>query len=121
LTSDNNFLLSNKITGCSFVGIDLDSSFNNTLYWNTVCNPGTDIRVYNGSLGNTGINNICDTPYGWNDQDTSGCTYTCDENVPTVTEWGFLLILVLFTLKLRGKFKPEKLNSNLSRPGRFSL
>jgi parallel beta-helix repeat protein len=62
-------------------GIDMgrsDGSFNNELYGNTVCgNEGTDIDTFGPDPGTIGENNTCDTTMYYNDDGTTGCSYSC--------------------------------------------
>jgi parallel beta-helix repeat protein len=62
-------------------GIDMgrnDGSFNNELYNNTVCfNEGTDIDTFGQGSGTTGDDNTCDTTSDYDDNGTTGCTYSC--------------------------------------------
>jgi parallel beta-helix repeat protein len=62
-------------------GIDLHNATNSTIYNNIVCdNTSLDFNVSGGS-GNTGDDNTCDKPDGWNDQGTTGCTNLCSGSV----------------------------------------
>ena len=46
---------------------------------NYVCsNTESDFLLYD-STGNSGDDNICDNPEGWNDEGATGCTYSCGE------------------------------------------
>jgi len=67
-------------------GIDMgrsDGSYNNKLYENTICgNEGIDIDTYGAGSGTTGDNNRCNTTSDYDDDGTTGCTYSC---VPTPT------------------------------------
>ena len=99
-TIENNTILSNKngikVWGGAFsnsllrntvklngIGIELDSSVaTHTVDSNTVCNSTTnDFSV--ASSGHSGTNNICDNAVGWNDQGTTGCTYSCAAPPPS--------------------------------------
>jgi hypothetical protein len=52
----------------------------NNLTSNTVCdNDGYDIYMQAGKIGNHGDENMCNKPSNWNDDGTSGCTYSCPE------------------------------------------
>ncbi|KAF5412963.1 MAG: hypothetical protein C5S38_07515 [Candidatus Methanophagaceae archaeon] len=56
-----------------------DGSLNNTLISNTVCeNDYLDIYVVPGVIGNVGDENICDTSEGYDDEGTTGCTFSCE-------------------------------------------
>ena len=58
-------------------GIYVSDSDNNTITDTISCqNSNLDIKLED-STGNTGDNNTCDKPDGWNDQGTSGCTKGC--------------------------------------------
>ena len=60
-----------------------DGSLNNTLISNTVCgNDHLDVRVVTGVTGNTGDENTCNTTYNYNDDGTTGCTYSCGTPQP---------------------------------------
>ena len=55
-----------------------DGSLNNTLISNTVCgNDYLDMKVVTGVTGNHGSENTCNTTYNYNDDSTTGCTYSC--------------------------------------------
>jgi parallel beta-helix repeat protein len=55
-----------------------DGSLDNTLISNTVCgNDYLDITVVTGVTGNTGDCNTCNTTENYNDDGTTGCTYSC--------------------------------------------
>ena len=55
-----------------------DGSLDNTLISNTVCgNDYLDMRVVTGVTGNHGSENTCNTTYNYNDDGTTGCTYSC--------------------------------------------
>ena len=62
-------------------GIDMgrsDGSFNNKLYGNVVCgNEGTDTDTFGPDSGTIGENNTCDTTKYYNDNGTTGCSYSC--------------------------------------------
>ena len=61
-----------------------DGSLDNTLISNTVCgNDYQDIRVVTGVTGNTGGENTCNTTYNYNDDGTTGCTYSCGTTAPS--------------------------------------
>jgi len=63
------------------IGVKLDDSAGNILLQNKLCrNKVSDIQMTSSS-GN-GDENYCDTPGGWNDNGTLGCTYSC----PLTTE-----------------------------------
>ena len=60
-----------------------DGSLDNTLISNTVCgNDYLDMRVVTGVTGNHGSENTCNTTYNYNDDSTTGCTYSCDMQQP---------------------------------------
>ena len=66
-------------------GIWLDATSNLTVNSNTACyNSAYDFLVSGGGAGNTGIDNTCDEPDGWNDEGTTGCTYPCPHAVEPV-------------------------------------
>ncbi len=83
IDSSENTLIENVIVNSSGDGINLDESNNNYLELNEVCGSGwagsgVDIQKTGGvPLGTVGIENSCDTASGWNDDDETGCTYTC--------------------------------------------
>ncbi len=54
-----------------------DGSFNNELYNNLVCDNGVDISVTSGVTGNHGDENTCDTTNYYDNDGTTGCTYSC--------------------------------------------
>ncbi|MDY7078848.1 MAG: NosD domain-containing protein [Chloroflexota bacterium] len=76
-SSNSNDVHDNTSTD-SFTGISLENSDSNTLNSNIVCNNSTtDFNVDATSNGNTGDNNTCDLPDGWDDTGTTGCTSIC--------------------------------------------
>jgi parallel beta-helix repeat protein len=55
-----------------------DGSHDNEIYKNTVCeNEDSDIRMWSSGAGNHGTENTCDTTYNYDDDGTTGCTYSC--------------------------------------------
>jgi parallel beta-helix repeat protein len=71
----------NTVTNNSKHGISMarsDGSFDNEMYNNLVCDNGVDISVTGGVTGNIGDENTCNTTYNYNDDGTTGCTYSCD-------------------------------------------
>ena len=80
--NDFNILSYNEIKGNQY-GITLDEGTpgprpdNNIFNENVVCsNTMYDIGVHVGT-GNSGDDNTCDNPVGWDDENTNGCTYPC--------------------------------------------
>jgi len=60
-----------------------DGSLDNALISNTVCgNDYLDIRVVTGVTGNAGDCNICNTTSNYDDDGTTGCTYSCGTSPP---------------------------------------
>ncbi|HJH26984.1 MAG TPA: hypothetical protein C5S37_09510, partial [Methanophagales archaeon] len=60
-----------------------DGSFHNEVLSNEVCgNEGVDIEVCPACEGNTGDDNTCDTTFNYDDEGTTGCTYSCDTAPP---------------------------------------
>jgi parallel beta-helix repeat protein len=57
-------------------GITFSTANKNTINSNTVCNKNRDFNIYSGT-GNSGDNNTCNIPNGWNDIGTTGCTSMC--------------------------------------------
>ncbi|MHC4499128.1 MAG: NosD domain-containing protein, partial [Planctomycetota bacterium] len=77
-SSDSNALTANTALG-NPVGIELWNSDRNTVDANTACSdPGPDFSVHPSQSSNSGDNNRCDAPDGWNDTGGTGCTYRCD-------------------------------------------
>ncbi|MEA3255867.1 MAG: right-handed parallel beta-helix repeat-containing protein [Candidatus Altiarchaeota archaeon] len=76
--SNNTILTGNTVNNNEHKGIYLKhTSSDNTLNSNQVCyNADSDFYLSGGS-GNSGSNNTCDTTYTWNDEGTTGCTYSC--------------------------------------------
>ena len=73
--SDNNNISATTVLNNANNGINFDSlSNNNFLSNNTFCMNKQDIKDYDA---NTGDNNTCTSPSGWNDTGTTGCTSTC--------------------------------------------
>jgi|GEM_PF-6626355 len=74
--SDFNQTNSNTIAD-NYTGIQISDSNNNAIISNTVCeNEYLDFNLVSGT-GNSGSNNTCDSPDGWNDDGTTGCTNIC--------------------------------------------
>ena len=81
--SDFNNLINNRIANNS-IGVYFSSdSNNNNLTSNLICSSGLDV---NDDDSNSGDENTCDKPDGWNDGGTIGCTYNCSN--PTMCSDG---------------------------------
>jgi parallel beta-helix repeat protein len=66
-----------------------DGSSFNTLISNKICgNDYQDIYVVLEVTGNTGDGNTCDTTHNYNDEGSSGCTYSCESNLGCVAADG---------------------------------
>lgn len=77
-----NSLSDNIVTNVQGNGISFSSGFfggspYNTLDSNEFCLAG-GYDIYTQGSSNSGDENICDKPDGWNDDGTTGCTYSCD-------------------------------------------
>jgi len=84
-SSNYNELIQNTINENSEIGILLWYSSDNLLNSNHVCyNPESDFYLAE-SVDNTGDENTCDKPDGWNDNDAEGCTYPCPTTTSTTT------------------------------------
>ena len=82
LASSDNTLTGNTANSNGQYGIRIQSSSNNALSSNQVCsNTLSDFNV-TSSPGNSGTNNKCDNPDGWNDDGIVGCTYACSSPPP---------------------------------------
>ena len=74
--SDANHLVNNTVNE-NHNGIQIGNSNYNSVRSNAVCqNRNLDFNVL-GSTGNSGTDNRCHAPDGWNDDGMSGCTYAC--------------------------------------------
>jgi parallel beta-helix repeat protein len=74
--STGNQIVSNTVTSNDDLGIFLHTSSGNDVSQNTVCgNSEGDFYLYSSS--NSGDGNTCDQPGDWNDEGTTGCSYTC--------------------------------------------
>jgi len=84
--SDGNSITGNTAESNNRYGIHLwYGSDSNTLNSNHVCsNAKSDFYVQSGS-GNTGTDNYCDNPDGWNDDGVTGCKYNCVGETTTTT------------------------------------
>lgn len=83
-SSDYNTLDSNTVSSNTDYGIYLSGSDYNYIYYSTACsNTMYDIYL-DSATGNSGYENTCDLPDGWNDSD-SGCTYDCAAVTTTTT------------------------------------
>ena len=81
----SNIIEYNTVTNNSRHGISMarsDGSHNNELYKNTVCDNGVDISTFGPSSNTIGDNNTCDTTADYDDDGTSGCTYSCTPPTP---------------------------------------
>ena len=81
ITDNRNGSLYTGVVGKYGMGINLgrnDGSYDNEIVSNTICgNEGVDIEVCAEVTGNTGDENTCNTTYNYNDDGTTGCTYSC--------------------------------------------
>jgi len=84
-SSDHNTIAGNEVTGNEKDGILIKNSSDNVLEANRFCSNAwawdttagySDIRVTSGT-GNNGANNFCATASGYDDDGTTGCTYSC--------------------------------------------
>jgi parallel beta-helix repeat protein len=74
--SDANSVVSSTVNN-NLSGIVLGNSSNNNVRSNAVCqNTNLDFDVRSGT-GNSGTENRCHSPDGWNDDGKTGCTYAC--------------------------------------------
>lgn len=73
-------ITNNRITSNGEYGIYLfEYSSNNCIDANTVCGNGVrDFYLEGSPVGNSGVENICYLPDGWNDTGVVGCTYRCE-------------------------------------------
>ena len=102
-TSDIN----NNTIEDNFTGISVRSSNNNRFNQNTVCQNSINDFTLSSSAGNTGDNNTCDRPGGWNDSGTTGCTNSCSGSITCNS-------CADCTSKLRGSYSNVLLTRNLS-------
>jgi len=83
--SYTNTLTNNIANSNTEYGIYLTDSSNNILDSNNICsNAKSDFYLKNSS-GNSGDDNTCDNPDDWNDEGTTGCTYSCSAVTTTST------------------------------------
>jgi len=83
--SNGNTINSNNISGNGGRGISLTMSGNNLFGQNTACN-NQDFDFYvEDSSSNSGENNTCQEPYGWDDDGTLGCTNLCYAETTSTT------------------------------------
>jgi parallel beta-helix repeat protein len=74
--SDESYVVNNTVNE-NYNGIVIGNSSNNDIRANAVCaNTNLDFDV-RSSTGNSGTENRCHSPDGWNDDGTTGCTYAC--------------------------------------------
>ena len=73
-------ITNNRITNNSGYGIYLfEYSSDNLIDANTVCgNRVRDFYLDGSPVGNSGVENVCYLPDGWNDTGVVGCTYRCE-------------------------------------------
>jgi parallel beta-helix repeat protein len=78
----DNIIRCNTVTNNNECGIDMgrsDGSYNNEVYENTACGNG-DADISTCGLqcyGNHGDDNTCDTTSNYDDDGTTGCTFSC--------------------------------------------
>jgi parallel beta-helix repeat protein len=74
--SSNNQVHDNTVDSNDNVGLFIHTSSGNDVSFNQVCdNVNADFTVYDST--NTGDENACTIPGDWNDEGTTGCSYTC--------------------------------------------
>jgi hypothetical protein len=78
----NNTIRYNIVTNNNVCGINMgrsDGSYNNEVYENTACgNKDADIITCGSQCyGNHGYDNTCDTTSNYDDDGTTGCTFSC--------------------------------------------
>jgi parallel beta-helix repeat protein len=73
-------ITSNSIINNGEFGIYIfEYSDHNLITANTVCQNGvSDFYLHGSPVGNSGDNNTCYLPDGWNDNGSVGCTYLCE-------------------------------------------
>ncbi|MHC1575266.1 MAG: right-handed parallel beta-helix repeat-containing protein [Candidatus Methanogasteraceae archaeon] len=78
ISSNSNFntLNNNKIKNNGY-GVSLTDSNNVELNANIICENTISDLYLDDSYDNSGNNNYCDNPDGWNDTGTTGCTNPC--------------------------------------------
>jgi parallel beta-helix repeat protein len=74
--TNNNTLIGNAVVSNKY-GVYMSMSHGNTLTSNTACNNTESDFLLVDSADNTGDENTCDNPDGWNDDGATGCTYSC--------------------------------------------
>ena len=74
-TSGSNTIIYNNILNNNN-GIYFPYSSNNNVYNNIMCN-NINYDINNGGSNNVGDDNTCDNAQNWNDNGTTGCTYSC--------------------------------------------
>jgi len=82
--SDYNTIDSNTLESNTNYGIYIGNSDYNYIYYNRLCNNSMYDMYLDYSSGNSGYENTCDEPDGWNDS-LSGCTYDCSAVTTTTT------------------------------------
>jgi len=81
--SNNNILTGNTANSNGQYGIYLDSSNHNILNSSYVCSNAESDFYLIDSNDNSGDDNTCDNPDGWDDEGEEGCTYSCPAAPPT--------------------------------------
>lgn len=77
----NNVILSNGFNYSSGGGVMFESSANINVERNLFCPSNyLDFVLFGGSSLLGGSGNKCSLPNGWNDDGTTGCSYSCDDN-----------------------------------------
>jgi parallel beta-helix repeat protein len=77
LVFSNNIDVHDNLSLENFTGIKFDNSDVNTVSSNRSCSNNVYDFHVTSSIANSGTNNVCDVPDGWNDNLTSGCSKTC--------------------------------------------
>jgi len=86
--SDWNYIGNNQIISNTQHGVHFEPNSNNcTLTENVICRSLIDIKDLDA---NSGDENTCSTPDGWDDDGTTGCTYSCPSGWCydyTISDW----------------------------------
>ncbi|MHC4499127.1 MAG: NosD domain-containing protein, partial [Planctomycetota bacterium] len=75
--NSNHNNINNNTAKDNDIGITVFDSHNNAVNSNVFCNNADDDFYIDGGSGNSGDENVCDKPDGWNDVGTTGCTDPC--------------------------------------------
>ncbi len=96
--SSHNLLVNNTANSNGYYGIFLVDSFGNTMNRNRACYNSVN-DIYQGYGDNSGIENTCNTTWGWNDKESIGCSYSCEKVSQRVTTTTIITVTTTTAIK----------------------